>query len=153
MLTLNQIVRRIKTIALQHKQLRNFYFGNVTDFIEDKQTRYASLFLQDNQGVIDVAGKVVSYNFKMFLLDLENVSNETQKNTLDVQSDMASVATDLLAEFNHSDYLDWKLSSGSSFGLVRESFDDIVAGIVVDLTIQIPYDNNTCAVPNINENV
>jgi hypothetical protein len=110
MLTLNQIVRRIKTIALQHKQLRNFYFGSVTDFLNDKQTQYASIFLQDLPGNIDVSGKVISFPFKMYLLDCEDVSNEAQKNTLDVQSDMVSVGADLLAEFDHSEYQDWNVS-------------------------------------------
>lgn len=148
MLTLNQIVKRIEKIALQHKQLNNFYFGNVTDYLTDKTTRYASLFLQDNQGAIDIVGKAMSYNFRMYFLDCEDVAHDAKKNTLDVQSDMASVAADLLAEFDFSNYTDWRISSPSTFALVREEFDDIIAGVVVDFTVQVPYEKDVCQIPN-----
>lgn len=147
MLTLNQIVRRIKTIALAQAQVRNFYYGSVTDFLTDKTTRYASCFLQDLPGNFDVVGKIVTFNFRMFLLDLENVSEDTQKNTLDCQSDMAQICTDLLAEFDFSDYMDWRIGATSNFNLVREELDDIVAGCTVDISVQIPYNKDTCAIP------
>lgn len=148
MLTLNQIVRRIQTIALEHLQVRNFYYGSVTDFLTEKTTKYASCFLQDLPGSFDVVGKVVTFNFRMFLLDLENVSEDTQKNTLDVQSDMAQVCTDLLAEFDFSTFDDWRIGASSTFNFVREELDDIVAGCVVDIAVEIPYSKDTCAIPN-----
>lgn len=150
MLSLNQIVLRIKTIALNHKQVRNFYFGSVTDFLTDKTTRYASVFLQDEPGIMDGEGKTVSYAFKMYFLDLEHVSEGTQKNTLDVQSDMMQVATDILAEIDFHGFTDWLISGANNFVLVREKFEDFVAGVVVDIIIQIPYVRDLCAVPNSN---
>lgn len=148
MLTLNQIVRRIKTIALNQAQLRHFYFGSLPDFETDKTIKFASLFLQDQPGIIDVDGKMISYLFKAFFLDLEDVSFQTQNNTLDVQSDMMQCATDMLALFNFSDYHDWKISGISNFILVREELDDILAGVAVDFTISVPYDKDVCAVPS-----
>jgi len=149
MLTLNQIVRRIQKLALNHKQIRNFYFGSVTDFLNDKTTKYASAFLQDQPGVIDPTGKTVTYLFKMYFLDLEHVSEETGANTLDVQSDMLQVATDIVAEIDFHGFIDWMVSTAANFVLVREEFDDFVAGVAIDLTIQVPYDKDICAVPNI----
>lgn len=153
MLTLNQIVRRIKTIALNQKQIKNFYFGSVTDFLNDKTTRYASAFLQDQPGNIDPAGKTVTYLFKMYFLDLENVSEDTQANTLDVQSDMVQVAADIVAEIDFHGFDDWMVLGASNFVLVREEFEDFVAGVAIDITIQVPYDKDICAVPNIIQNV
>lgn len=150
MLTLNQIVRRIKTIALNHKQIKNFYFGSVTDFLTDKTTRYASAFLQDQPGVIDPVGKTVTFSFKMYFLDLEHVSEGTGANTLDVQSDMLQVATDLVAEIDFHGFDDWLISVAPNFVLVREEFDGFVAGTAIDLTIQVPYNKDICAVPNQN---
>lgn len=147
MLTLNQIVKRIKTIALNQAQLRHFYFGSLPDFETDKTIKFAALFLQDQPGIIDVGGNAVSYLFKAFFLDLEDVSFQTQDNTLDVQSDMMQCATDMLAQFNFSDYTDWKVSGVSNFVLVREELDDILAGAAVDFTISVPYDKDVCAVP------
>lgn len=147
-MTLNQVVKRIKTIALAHLQIRNFYYGNVSDFLTDKTTRYASCFLQDVPGVIDLSGKVTVLNFKMFLLDLVHVSEDAKDNELDVQSDMLSVAEDLIAEMDDSTYTDWKLSLSNPITFVREEDSDLVAGVVVDLAIHKLFVKDTCAVPN-----
>lgn len=147
MLSLNQIIKRIKTIALEHAQLRNFYFGNPSDFLTDKTTLYASLFLWDQPGIFDVDGKTTTYNFKAYFLDLENIDEQAQKNTTDVQSDMVQVATDLLALFDFSDYRDWRISTAANFILVEEQFDDWVAGCCIDLAIQVQWTKDVCAVP------
>ena len=147
MLTLNQIIKRIKTIALAHKQIRNFYFGVPTDFLTDKTTRYASAFLQDTPGTIDVAAKSFTIGFRLWLLDLVNVSQNAKENELDVQSDMASVAMDLLASFDYNGYTDWKVGTGSGVELLREAFDDLVAGASIDFTITVPWNKDVCAIP------
>jgi hypothetical protein len=146
-MTLNQIVRRIKQISLAHKQIRNFYFGTATDFLTDKTTKYAGAFLEDTQGVVEVGGKSLTVGFKLFLLDLVNVSANAKENELEVQSDMVSVALDLLAEFDHSSYSDWKITLTNPLTLVRENFDDLVAGVVIDFSVLVPFDKDTCAVP------
>jgi hypothetical protein len=146
-MTLNQIVRRIKTIALAHGQVKNFYYGSVTDFLDDKKTRYAGCFLQDNGGNIDISARTLTFNFRIFLLDLVHVSDETALNELDVQSDMVSIVADLLAEFDNSVYQDWMPSTSNTITLVREELDDMVAGAVADVSILTPYIKDTCAVP------
>lgn len=147
MLTLNQIIKRIRTITLAHKQIRNFYFGSPTDFLTDKTTRYASAFLQDTPGTIDVLAKTFTIGFRLWLLDLVNVSENAKENELDVQSDMASIAMDLLAEFDYNGYTDWKVATSGNAELLREALDDMVAGASIDFSISIPWDKNICAVP------
>lgn len=146
-MTLNQVIKRIEDICLAHKQLRNFYFGVPTDFLTEKTTRYASSFLQDVAGSIDPGSKSLVMSFKLYLLDIVNTSKLAKENELDVQSDMLSIGLDLLAEFNHSNYTDWKISLSNSIVLVREEYDDLVAGVVVDFSVITPYNLDTCAVP------
>lgn len=146
-MTLNQIISRIREISLAHKQVRNFYFGAPTDFLTDKTTRYASSFLQDTESSIDVLGKQVTFGFKLFMLDLVHVAADSKQNELDVQSDMVSVVLDLIAEMNHSLYTDWKISASNPLLILREEFDDLVAGAAVDFSISVPYPLDTCAVP------
>lgn len=146
-MTLNQIIARIKGISLAHNQLRNFYFGPPTDFLTDKTTRYASAFLQDTAGSADTGGNIVNVGFKLFLLDLVHVSDHTKDNELDVQSDMMSVALDILAEMNHSSFTDWKISATNPFNLLFEELDDMIAGVAVDFTVSFPWDQNLCEVP------
>lgn len=146
-MTLNQIIRRIREISLAHLQLRNLYFGLPSDFLTDKTTRYASAFLQDTAGNISISGKNVSIGFKLFLLDLVHVSDHTKDNELDVQSDMMSVGLDLVAEMNFSGYTDWKLSVDNPVTILREEFDDLVAGVVIDFSVIFPWDSSLCDVP------
>lgn len=145
-MTLNQVITRIKTLALEHKQLRNFYRGDVTDFLTDKTTRYASCFLQDGTGSIDPSGKATGLNFRLFLLDLVNVSENAKDNELEVMSDMLSIAEDLIAEMDHSDFYDWKLGQ-CPIAFVKEQLDDMVAGVVVDLSITKMFIKDVCAIP------
>lgn len=149
MLTYNQAIQRIKVLALAHKQIRNFYQGNVVDFITEKTTLYPSCFLQDTPGAsnVDVTSNSVTYAFSMFLIDLVHVSADTKANEQDVQSDMFSIAADLIAEINYSGYSDWKIASAAPITVVQEEGDDMCAGVMVQLTISTPYDQDICAVP------
>lgn len=147
MLTLNQVVKRIEIIALSHAQVRNFYFGSVTDFLNDKTTKYASIFLQDEPGNISPLSNSLTFNFKLYALDLENVSEEAQANTLDVQSDMLSVCADFIAIANDSTYDDWDLNVSTNYALVRGMYDDMVAGVILDVQVAIPYSSDVCAAP------
>lgn len=146
-MTLNQVIKRIKGIAEAHNQVRNFYYGAPTDFLTDKTTRYASAFLQDAQGSLELSAKTHVFGFKLFLLDLVHVSENAKENEQDVQSDMLSIMKDLVAEINHSSYSDWKLSFSNAVTLLSEEFDDLVAGAVVDISISTMYDLDVCAVP------
>ena len=146
-MTLNQKVARIRAICLAHLQIRNFYFGTVTDFLTDKTTLYASAFLQDTPGVLDVAKKEEVVGFKLFLLDLVNVAANAKENELEVQSDMLEVVKDIIAEMDHSSYTDWAISTSNAVTVLREEFDDLVAGVVVEVSVRSPYTKDTCAVP------
>ena len=146
-LTLNQVVKRIETIALNHKQLRSFYFGKTTEFLNEKGIVYAGCFLQDTGIVFDLAGKVTNYSFKMFLLDLVNVSNNAKENESEVWSDMVSVSEDLLALIDYSTYTDWRVTQSNPAFLVSEEFSDMNGGVSVDFTISVQYVKDVCAVP------
>lgn len=147
MATLNTIIKRIETISLAHKQIRNFYYGNVVDFLTNKTAQYAAAFLQDTGGSIDVGGKTIVLSFRFFLLDLVHVAGDAKQNEQDVQSDMLTVLSDLLAEIDHSEHTDWKVSLQNNVTFVREELDDMVAGVTTDFSISIPYAKDTCAVP------
>ena len=148
-LTLNQVVSRIQTVVLNHKQIKSFYFGKASDFLNDKELRYAGCFVTDTGVVIDLAGKVTTYSFKMFLLDLVNVSNNAKENEFEVQSDMMSVAQDLMALFDYSEYTDWRVSQNNPVQLVSEEFADMNGGVAIDFSINVQYLKDVCAVPTV----
>ena len=146
-MTLNQVINRIKALSLGHKQVRSFYQGLVTDFLADKTTKYPAVFLQDNGGKISLSGHATTLNYRLFLMDLVHVSEDSKQNEQDVQSDMVSIAMDLLAQMNNGAYSDWIVSADNNLQLVVENDNDMHAGCIVDISIRIMYQQNICQIP------
>lgn len=146
-MTLNNVINRIKALALSHKQVRNFYQGLLTDFLTDKTTNYPSVFLQGVDGKISTAGHATTLNYRMFLLDLVNVSENSNANSQEVQSDMLLVAMDLVAQMNAGMFDDWGLSTDNSLTLMYEDKDDVVAGCMLDFSLRIKFTQDLCQIP------
>jgi len=147
MLTFNQILQRIRQVTLSHNQVRNYYYGKPTDFLTDKTTQYVSVFLQDDGGSLNISSKIRTNKFKLFVLDLVNVSDDTLLNSQDVQSDCLAIAEDLIALLDDDAFSDWALLSDNNFEFLFEEFADMVGGVVVDITIRTPYTKDRCSVP------
>lgn len=146
-MTLNQVIKRIESLALGHKQVQTFRKGFVSDFFADKTAKYPAVCLQDNSGVISLAGHETTLNYRMFIADLVHVSQGTKLNEQDVHSDMVSIAMDLLAQMNNGNYDDWKISTDNSLSLFSENDGDFQAGCVIDFSVKIMYTQNICQVP------
>jgi len=84
----------------------------------------------------------------MFFADLVNVSADAKTNLDDVQSDMLSVAMDVLAQMNFPSFDDWKISTDASLQLFDESENDLYAGCYIDVSIRIMFSQNVCQVPS-----
>ena len=146
-MTLNRVINRVKALSLAHKQIRAFERGLVTDFFADKTSKYPAALLQDNGGTISTAGHATTISFRLFLVDLVHVNSDTNDNELDVQSDMLSVAMDLVAEFNSGIFDDWALSTDNVIQLIYEGDNDLHAGCYFDFSIRIMFAQNTCQIP------
>lgn len=127
--------------------MRTFKQGLVTDFFTDKKTKYPAVCLQDNSGTISLSGHATTLSYRMFLLDMVHVSEESKQNEQDVQSDMVSIAQDLLAQMNYPGYDDWAISSDNQLQLLVEQDNDLIAGCYFDFSIRIMYAQNVCQVP------
>lgn len=148
-MTLNQIIERVKGIALNHKQIRAFHYGSANDFFDtDQGKNFAVCILQDSGA--STSNNILSVSFVIFLLDLVHISEDTRNNEQDVQSDMLQIANDLFAEFDYSIYDDWRVTQDNSIQLVREEQPDYVAGVALSISIETPNIKDVCAVPNIN---
>lgn len=147
-MTLNQVIRRIQTLTTDHKQIRSFQQNKLSqEFLNDKTTRYPCALLQGTDGSISTANKSVSLSFRLFLLDLVHVSEDTKSNELDVQSDMLSVAMDLVAQMNYPGFDDWILSTDNNLQLLAEEQNDMVAGCYFDFSLRAMFTQNVCQVP------
>lgn len=147
-LTYNQVLKRIESLALGHKQIRTFKRGLVSEFLSDKSVLYAAVFLQDNGAAINPDQHSASFSFRMFFLDLVHVSQDTKTNELDVLSDMFSVAMDIVSQMKYPDYYDWIISGANSLQMIVEGDGDLNAGWYLDFSIRIMYPQNVCEVPS-----
>lgn len=147
-LTLNQVVNRLRRLALSHKQIRSFFFGNVPDFDSGADIDYAGCFCEQQPGSIDRSGRLQTFVFRIFFLDLVKVSDDTKGNEIEVLSDMSSVAADFMAMLFDSAYeFDWTVSEQAGISPVTESLGDMVAGVSVEVGIGVDFLADRCQVP------
>lgn len=148
MKTLNQLVLRIKTLALAHKQIRRFRTGLAGDLFADKTAKYPACCLQYSTGGITTSGHATSINFRMFLMDLVNVAQDTKANEDDVLSDTLLIMQDLVSEMNNGNFNDWFLKTDNQITSFVETDGDMYAGWFIDFNIRMIYRQNVCEIPS-----
>lgn len=148
MATLRSVSRRISLIVSDHSQMRSF-FQNVEadEWLNDKDTLFPAALLLDNGGIISPGGHATTLSFRLFLVDVVNVSEGTKLNELDVQSDMLGVAQDIIAQVNRSGCNDWFPNGDCVFQELADGDNVLYAGIVVDFSVRIVFTQNICAIP------
>lgn len=147
-LTLNQIVKRIESLALAHHQINHFYFGDVPEFDANGDIVYPGVFLEMLPGTVDRAAHQKRFNFRIFFLDLVKVSDDTEANETEVLSDMDGVATDMLAMLMSSQYQeDWLIIESAAISPLTESLGDMVAGVSAEVGIIVDFLADSCVVP------
>lgn len=147
-MTLNQVIDRVRTLALSHKQINSFYFGDVPEFDANGEVNYPACFLEITPGRIDRVEKMQRFNFRLYLVDLVPESTESEQNETDVLSDMHSVCADLLSMLMYSQYEDdWRIAETSTVTPVTESLNDLVAGVHADIEIGVDFLADRCQVP------
>lgn len=147
-MTLNQIVKRLKTISLDHHQVRSFYYDQPSNFLADKTVNYPGIFVSDTGGSINPESNSGNISFKIFFLDLVNVSEDSKTNETDVLSDMLLLALDIVAQIKSPQFTDWKISGGNTFAFVTEEDGDMYAGVSLDITVSFIFSQNRCQVPS-----
>ena len=147
-LTLNQIIARIRTLALSHYQINDFYFGQVPNFEQDNDINYPACFLEQLPGSIDRIEKLQTFNFRVYLLDRVFQSEDAKGNEQEVLSDMSSVAADLVAMLMAYEYEeDWMIEETNTVTPITEYLNDMVAGVYVDIGVKVDYLADRCQVP------
>lgn len=147
-LSLNQIVDRLRTLSLSHKQINNFYFGDPHEFTFNGDIDYAGCFIELLPGSDSRATKLKTFNLRAYFLDRVHVSEDTEGNETEVLSDMSSVADDFLAMLRYSEYEDdWEISDSSTFTPHTEFLEDMVAGVSIEVGISVEFLSDRCQVP------
>lgn len=147
-LTLNQIVSRLRSLALSHRQINHFYFGDKWEFDANEDITYAGCFVESQPGNYDKVTKIQRLNFRISFYDRVGVSEDTEGNETEVLSDMRSVALDFISMLSNPVYqYDWTIADTGSIIEETEQLGDMVAGVSVDLGIDVPFLVDSCQVP------
>lgn len=148
-MTLNQVIERIKTLSLSHKQIGSFYFGDVPEFDANGDIVYPGCFLQQLPGSISRSGKKQFFNFRVHLYDRVLVSEDTEGNEQEVLSDIHSVAADLLSLLMSPAYeYDWTIEEITPVTPQTETLNDMVAGVFIDISVGVDFLADSCQVPS-----
>jgi len=141
--TLNQVVQNLSAIADVHQQLHGFKQGSPWDFYTSGICDAAEMWL--NVGEAVVGRNTITFKFTMWLLD---GVRRGDINELEVQSDMAQVAQDVIAQLRSPSY-DWNfdLAAKTTLNIVQEKTPYRFAGVWFDFEIQLKYPSDTCRIP------
>ena len=142
-LTLNQIVKQITTLGNDHEQINFVYFGDVWERLSNGEVTYPAMFFTLTSA--NILAKNIEYQFSLYFMDrmLMEETNETE-----VLSDMTLVGQDIVAQLRYPKAI-WTIGDNAAITFFTESDPDYLAGVKIDISMQLPYLNDRCAVPSI----
>lgn len=146
--SLNQITQRLRSLAISHKQINHFYFGDVHEFLANGDINYPACFCEEQAGTIDRTNHQQRFNFRLYFADLVGVSERTELNETEVLSDMRQVANDMLSVLMNPVYQeDWIIVETANIISFTEGTEDMVAGVIMDIGIILDFLADSCEVP------
>jgi hypothetical protein len=148
-----QILDDLKGIAYHHPQINSFGVGDITQITMDIETkqepRYTKMYVVPGQTVLNQ--NRLNYNFSIIILDRINNDYSNQQ---DVMSDTLEIAKDIFTILYQSytqEYGDFSLYYEPLWGPncvpFLERFETILGGWTLNITLEQPFDYNTCVLP------
>ena len=131
-MTINTIIHKVlKPIANDHLMLNEFGFGDLHNYAKVNALAYPVMWVALND--VGYKGKGFNYNLSLVFAD---ILKDDLSNTLEIQSDMISIAADIAAKlfYTDNDYLE--VTSDFVFKPFTERFTDLCAGVVMDINIK-----------------
>lgn len=146
-LTLNQVIQRIETLALAHKQINHFFVGDPVEFLSNGDVRYPACFLELTGSRVDRGEKQTVYSFRFWLCDLGDIAIDSAQNEIEVQSDLTSMAEDMVAMLGFTEYNDWDIYTPGGIQYFTEKFEDLVVAVAMTIEVGVRFDANRCQAP------
>lgn len=140
-MTLNQIVKQIKSYGITHPQIKTVYFGLFSDKLDDNDIVYPAMFFDLSDA--SIGQKLITYNFSIYILDRHLVETDA----LEVLSDTDLVAQDIVANFRNPSNT-WVTGDNISVTYISEDSPDYLAGTSINISVTLPSLNNRCQIPN-----
>jgi len=149
-LTLKQIASRLESLAKSHRQINTVFVGDIEDFLTTTADIIypACVISIMPESSIDIANFKHQYNIKMQFYDLLQLADNSIANQLELQSDLSSLAGDLVAMINYEEYLqDWQVPESYTLRIADFQLSDVCVGVYFDLPVAAFYATDRCQVP------
>lgn len=140
--TYNKILKAFNDIATAHYQINSYGVGDVWDITTSGTINYPLCYVVPQDG--SLSGKYYNSNFTIIFMDL---THKDLSDADDVTNDMELVAMDFIAQLQKPTYDFLFKPDNVPFKRFTERFDDEVTGVAIDITIQVPYIYDRCAIP------
>ena len=153
MVNYKQILADFASIAYHHEQIKSYGFGDYKQITNDLVTKlpakYIRMYVVPGDGILQ-EGQVL-HRFAVVIMD--KVEDDLS-NLEDVMSDTLEICKDIWTVFfqsytSQNGNFSWELLPDQLPEIVPflESFDEIVAGFTLNLTLTYPFDYNSCTPP------
>ena len=143
MITLNQIISRLETIATDHKQINDFGFGDLWEVEQSRPLKGAAMWSVLRGASRDK--KILTISLTLVFMDLVNPD---ERNENDVLSDQLLTATDVLTLLDDESLAnDFTIDLVSNLEPFTERFDNLWCGWTCDVNFKITYLSALCEVP------
>lgn len=149
MVTLNTFVKRFTDFASNHYFIRSFSFGAPEDVDLSKEGLYPLMHVVYTGATYDEGTKTL--DFEVYILDLPSHYDNKTERQKEVVSDAEQCAEDVLADIanGHNIFIDdenYNVANAVITPLAEEG-SNVLAGVLLDLSIEIPYDRSACDAP------
>ena len=149
MVTLNTFVKRFTDFASNHYFIRSFSFGAPEDVDLTKEGLYPLMHVVYTGATYDEGTKTL--DFEVYILDLPSHYDNKTERQKEVVSDAEQCAEDVLADIanGHNIFIDdenYNVTNAVVTPLAEEG-SNVLAGVLLDLSIEIPYDRSACDAP------
>jgi hypothetical protein len=141
-MTIKEVKSLLNNLAIDHKQINDFGWGDVWELGESKSITYPLMYCTIESS--NVTGKTFNLSLSIIFADLVF---EDEKNEDDVISDQMLVCQDIIAQLR-SDTFDFTLGNTVNINFFTERLSDLVAGVQASITLALPYIADRCAVPS-----
>ena len=145
-LNIDQSTLHRNNATISHKMVGHFGVGQQSNLTVENVEYYPLVWLYPDGFNLQSAGKLMTYNFALIVMDRVF---ESESNTIEVLSDTAQIMADIFAliDNNNQSDGDFELSINGNASPFYDAKTDILAGYAINFQVLTPYLANSCVVP------
>lgn len=144
--TYNQIIDKLKTIALASPFVSRFGSGEIEQLDTDSSESTAFPMCWCVPQTVEIGENALNYKFRIMVMDIDDTSDDHQQEIL---SDTLMTLIDIVKSFRYA--------GGSDYSLLEPAYPtatpfshnltDYVVGWFADITIETAMPNSPCDIP------